>query len=1296
MNINRRSHWLIAKFVSELFYGGKLKHRDEGKDRWEPVSEETLKIVPVSFPEEGGCDDEGKSSYRNYGELDMILRQIDAILNEPAENEAQGYRYNPEDLFVLSPYKLQVLAIEEFVTIKAILNDFENGVMNEEALARLQRIVRNWMEQKRFSDQRVDDFIGNAHSMARNKDPFLDEIHYMRTAIKKTFDVKNLRNLGPRKISFEEIESIQFSATVDSIQGQENKVVIVSFARSNPEKAIGFLKTYDAKQRINVAVSRAQERLIIIWDPSTLLHHALFQKMFSFKETLYAEAKAKNLLIPSDRRNSFCSSGLEEEGEDDYSNFEEKLIHYSGRDKKYHALPKNPYQRDKVLRSNDQVKKRLKTSDKAESLWGSFLATMNRNRDDLDSTIHLAELAIAGLEGLLEANPGMPELKRFKYLVICGLVRFAEYYQNKASRSQDSRKRGPYLEKSLELLIKAKLLNAQYWSKNQNLDSIAIIIAALIKAADIYFKQDEVDAAKQVIKEQIYPFFSDKSYYGRLRYDTATTLSVLLNKFKEGSGIEAIKAALNEFYDYPDEGFDQSSLDPQKVSNEIMKRRNIKNPKYIDYLERKIASENKGIREAALWAIACEVVGGEYSRLRLKAFKKLLPIVLKDMADNPRTQEEILVDFHRHTDASDGEDTVEAMLIGLMYKGYYAAAITDHSVVPTDEALEEESLLHQAIKEHNQKYEKHIPYLKLIPGIEITVLLPKEELSKGGLGNGGDKIIHLLVFLPYNFREKLKKPEKDLEVFIQKLGSHRKIYEQQFDRTLEGLKIREPRFEISADDINKVKRNNLYPQLLWDILWDKYRKELREAGCNNNYDVEVKFNQGWNRLTDEDKKNCLSLEEVIEFARRTGSLIAIPHPHSLPVRDKSGMLSFLLGRLSEISRERSISERLILGVSIYGPTIMKNSEIHNEITAVVETFNAQDALYRIHPLIGLFETDAHSRTLYYKQREKVFADPQAMVKALEAMKDLFPKGEIEPYVQQLKERWFENNPSLYPKITAVSSALSEHAFSIVRRTIGAAVNTLTSSAPASPITMEKGLHSVRLSDVQAAGSVLVKKFELKALPDSSLCVNEISFKPQGASSSVNNKGPPRWTLKAFSFTFNGSSSLLSLLIIPPDFIPAENLIVVGWITPLAVLPAFYCFFLRPQSPRGEENRSVTISMLKNASDAISSPLEEGGKIEMSLFPASMNVDLAYKILQKPEKSRNDIIVLQQALRKQKKGGIADSEKELRLKIRQAMLDFSFAGKEIKTVHNEKLSRARDKKIKELRHIILEGLFPDAE
>jgi serine/threonine protein kinase len=49
--------------------------------------------------------------------------------------------------------------------------------------------------------------------------------------------------------------------TVDSYQGKENRLVIVSLVRSNPRAQIGFL---EKENRINVALSRAMDRLIIV------------------------------------------------------------------------------------------------------------------------------------------------------------------------------------------------------------------------------------------------------------------------------------------------------------------------------------------------------------------------------------------------------------------------------------------------------------------------------------------------------------------------------------------------------------------------------------------------------------------------------------------------------------------------------------------------------------------------------------------------------------------------------------------------------------------------------------------------------------------------------------------------------------------------------------------------------------------------------------------------------------------------------------------------------------------------
>src|SRR5690606_31595127 len=56
-------------------------------------------------------------------------------------------------------------------------------------------------------------------------------------------------------------------STIDSFQGQEKPVVILSLVRSNDNSEIGFLKDY---RRMNVAITRAREQLIVIGDSATI------------------------------------------------------------------------------------------------------------------------------------------------------------------------------------------------------------------------------------------------------------------------------------------------------------------------------------------------------------------------------------------------------------------------------------------------------------------------------------------------------------------------------------------------------------------------------------------------------------------------------------------------------------------------------------------------------------------------------------------------------------------------------------------------------------------------------------------------------------------------------------------------------------------------------------------------------------------------------------------------------------------------------------------------------------------
>lgn len=100
--------------------------------------------------------------------------------------------------------------------------------------------------------------------------PYRAQVQYLKKLIKKYEFFKPYRRL----ISVN---------TVDGFQGQERDVILISMVRSNDEGQIGFLKDL---RRMNVAMTRARMKLIILGNKDTMTKHPFYKKLWEYVEAI--------------------------------------------------------------------------------------------------------------------------------------------------------------------------------------------------------------------------------------------------------------------------------------------------------------------------------------------------------------------------------------------------------------------------------------------------------------------------------------------------------------------------------------------------------------------------------------------------------------------------------------------------------------------------------------------------------------------------------------------------------------------------------------------------------------------------------------------------------------------------------------------------------------------------------------------------------------------------------------------------------------------------------------------------
>ena len=95
--------------------------------------------------------------------------------------------------------------------------------------------------------------------------------------------VQLLRRLLMKREFFKPFRRAISVNTVDGFQGQERDIIVISLVRANDDGQIGFLRDL---RRMNVAITRARMKLLILGDVATMTRHPFYRKLWHYIQEL--------------------------------------------------------------------------------------------------------------------------------------------------------------------------------------------------------------------------------------------------------------------------------------------------------------------------------------------------------------------------------------------------------------------------------------------------------------------------------------------------------------------------------------------------------------------------------------------------------------------------------------------------------------------------------------------------------------------------------------------------------------------------------------------------------------------------------------------------------------------------------------------------------------------------------------------------------------------------------------------------------------------------------------------------